>query len=112
MKEDMKDALQHFEDELLEKEPEAEEIELPDLSDLVEEGEPQLDGPAFDDPEHIYDPEQPMVYHNYSNDYGRDLEKEAQEAKDRKTVFRLQIAACALSVGIVGVLIYCLVAFF
>ncbi len=72
--------------------------------------------PAFDDPQTIHEPEEPLVYCNYSNDYGRDLQAFADDPEteapktDRFTV-GLMITACVLTLGIIGVLLYWLVAF-
>ena len=75
--------------------------------------------PAFDDPEKIYEPEEPMVYCNYSNDYGKDLKEFAENGgdmkkkkkKDDKVLIGLMITASVLCLGILGVLIYWLETF-
>lgn len=64
--------------------------------------------PAFDDPEEIREPEGGVQYNNFANDYGLE-EQEAQAAKskrDEKLLIGLMIAACVLSLGIIGVLIF------
>ena len=69
--------------------------------------------PAFEDPDKIHEPEK-LIYSNFANDYGKDLEDEEQEqqAHEDKLQIILMIAASALSLGIIGILIYWLVAFF
>ena len=54
-----------------------------------------------------------MVYRNFSNDYGKDQQEEAdvEQKKKDKTVIGLMIAACALCLGIMGILLYWLLAF-
>ena len=75
-----------------------------ELNELLQE-EPT---PAFDDPDRIHDPREPLVYHNYANDYGAQEQQAAAELrrKDDKTVIGLLITACALCLGIVGLLGY------
>ena len=75
--------------------------------------------PAFEDPEKIHEPEE-LVYSNFANDYGKDLQKEdetadeeqSKKAAEDKLQIILMIAASALSLGIIAILIYWLVAFF
>jgi len=80
----------------------------------------EQDGPAFDDPEKIHDPEEPMVYRNFSNDYGN--EPKDQEEKPRKSgkskkrhrdrvLAGLMVTASVLCLGILGILVYWLEAF-
>ena len=79
----------------------------------------EVSGPAFDDPDAIGEVDETMVFRNFSNDFGKDLtrygdeeEKSPEEKKrDDKIVIGLEIAACALCLGIIGMLIYWLVAF-
>ena len=80
---------------------------------LLREMLPEDATPAFEDPDKIHEPEQ-LIYSNYANDYGKDLEEEEQEqqAHEDKLQIILMIAASALSLGIIGILIYWLVAFF
>lgn len=80
---------------------------------LLREVLPEDATPAFEDPDKIHEPEE-LIYSNYANDYGKDLEDEAQEQKahEDKLQIILMIAASALSLGIIGILIYWLVAFF
>lgn len=71
--------------------------------------------PAFDDPDIIHEPDEPMVYRNFSNDYGQDLKEPDAPAKqaisrDDKITMGLMIAASGLCLGIISVLIYWLVA--
>ena len=102
MKKDTNDALERLQKELLAAEPE---------EDILEETM-ILSEPAFDDPDAIGDPEEPEIYRNFSNDYGKELEKEAEEAqmakkkKNDKLLIGLMINACALCLGIMGILIY------
>ena len=104
--EDTRRELERIERELLAEE----ERELPD----------DMDGPAFDDPEKIYDPKEPMVYCNYSNDYGKDLKNFAENGgeedmskknKKDKTIIGLMVTASVLCLGILGILIYWLEVF-
>ena len=82
----------------------------------------EVSGPAFDDPDALPETDETMVFRNFSNDFGADLtrygEEEEEEEKtpeekkrDDKIVIGLEIAACALCLGIIGILIYWLVAF-
>ncbi len=99
-------------------EPEKAEDEVDDavLDALLAE----VSGPAFDDPDALPETDETMVFRNFSNDFGKDLdnygeqeeEKSPEEKKrDDKVIIGLEIAACALCLGIIGVLIYWLVAF-
>jgi len=125
------------EKEELEQAPEVNEEEL--LEELLrEEEEPEQAPekeeppvPAFEDPERIADPGEPMVYCNFSNDYGKDLEEALKEEppkaaaskpsfrfvsvgktkKDEKIIIGLMLAVSVLCVGILGVLIYWLETF-
>ncbi len=68
--------------------------------------------PAFEDPDRIHEPEEPLVYCNYSNDYGRkETEENSKEKKEKadKVDMALMITASALCLGIIGVLAYWLV---
>lgn len=107
MKDDTREELERIEKELLAQEPEKEDILADDLIREV------LAEPAFEDMDEIKDPEGPMVYCNYSNDYGRDLEepdeepdKKAEISKSDKVDIGLMIASSALSLGIIIVMIY------
>jgi len=74
--------------------------------------------PAFEDPEKLRVPETDMVYHNFSNNYGKETEEgkkaayAAAKKKNEQIILGLMIAASVLCVGIIGVLIYWLEVFF
>ena len=117
MRDDTKRELEGLERELLAQE-EAEQTEddlLDDIKSML--GDDEAPEPAFDDPQTIHDPKEPLVYCNYSNDYGRDLQEFAdngdvpEEKKTDKVTLGLLITACCLTAGIIGVLIYWLVAY-
>ena len=117
MRDDTKRELERLERELLARE-EAEQTEddlLDDIKSML--GDDEAPEPAFDDPQTIHDPKEPLVYCNYSNDYGRDLQEFAdngevpEEKKTDKVTLGLLITACCLTAGIIGVLIYWLVAY-
>ena len=106
--ENTNEELERIEQGLLEEEPQ-------DLDKLMKEflEEPT---PAFDDPDKTEISDEPVVYCNYSNDYGKDLNQEAEEdaalrkkKKDDKTIITLLSIAAGLSLGIIGVLVYWLV---
>ena len=117
---DTQEELDRLEQELLKDQ----QIDPEFLSELLEDPE-ETPEPAFDDPDTIYDPEEPMVYCNYSNDYGGDAGAENQEkpapdgqavskekvTKDNHIIMGLMIAVSALCAGIIGVLIYWMVVF-
>ncbi len=108
MKDDTREELERIEKELL-----AEESELDGIleDDIIRE---VLAEPAFEDMDEIKDPEEPLVYCNYSNDYGRETEEpapEKQEAADDKVNIGLMIASSVLALGIIGVMIYWLAKF-
>ena len=93
------------------------EEESQDLDQLLKDflDEPM---PAFEDPDKTEISDEPVVYCNYSNDYGNEpqLSEEEEAAlkkkvKDDKTIIGLMITAAALSVGIIGVLVYWLIKF-
>ena len=108
--ENTNEELERIEKELLAEEPQ-------DLDKLMKEflEEPT---PAFDDPDKTEIPDEPVVYCNYSNDYGKDLQPEAEDEalkkkkKDDKIIITLLAVAAGLSVGIIGVLVYWLVKYF
>lgn len=114
--EDTRKELERIQNELLKDETVSLEELLQDeeLNALLQEPTE----PAFDDPEKIHDPRQPMVYQNYANQYGS-AEKKAQEEsrmarrkqKDDKIIVGLMITASALCLGIIGVLAYWLTVF-
>ena len=109
-----------MEKELLEDEPEAisDEELLRDIQQffldeeaLMGKGAGPAQEPAFDDPQTIHEPEQPLIYRNFSNNYGeKSLEEQKKEKSDRIDL-GLMIAASALALGIIGVLIYWLIAY-
>lgn len=131
--EDTRDELKRLEQELLAEEARSEEDWL--LEELIQEVKEEdasedifLDdallrevlaedaNPAFEDPNKIREPEA-LVYSNFANDYGKEQQEEAQEqqaakAAEDKLQITLMIAASALSLGIIAILIYWLVAFF
>ncbi len=71
--------------------------------------------PAFEDPDKPQFPDEPVVYCNYSNDYGNDGEdmkkKSKASAKEDKWQIALMGVACGLCAAIIGVMIYWLEAF-
>ena len=107
---DKKEALDRL-DQLLQAEEPEETEEEPCEEDFEEE---DLDEEDFEDDE----PEEaPIIYHNYSNDYGRriynsdvtdgDLEEfseEVYEPKKRRDILVLSAVAFALAAAIMGVL--------
>ena len=112
MRDDTKRELERLERELLAQEPEDDILNDAVIRELMRETEP-----AFEDPDIIHTPKEPMVYCNYSNDYGRDLKQFAEsggqepEKKEDKLLVGLMITASCLCLGIIGVLIYWLVAY-
>lgn len=122
MKDDRSEELERLEKELLaameghdEEQVEFETVdEEPDIlaDDLIRE---VLAEPAFEDTDRIHEPEEPLVYCNYSNDYGRELEEFAENGgktdkkKADKVDMALMITASALCLGIIGVMAYWLV---
>ncbi|MBQ8768553.1 MAG: hypothetical protein IJZ15_02745 [Oscillospiraceae bacterium] len=109
--ENKNEELERIERELLAEEPQ-------DLDKLMKEflEEPT---PAFEDPDKLEISDEPVVYCNYSNDYGKDMQAEADEEaalkkkkKDDKTIITLLAVAAGLSVGIIGILVYWLVKYF
>ncbi len=116
MKDDTRAELERIEKELLAQDPEMdfflEGMSIPEDKNLLSE----LSEPAFENMDEIKDPEEPLVYCNYSNDYGRDLETEEDGeqqtmSKDDKINVGLMIGASALALGIIAVMIYWLVKF-
>ena len=120
MNQDRQQELDRLEKELLEDEPEAitDEELLRDIQQFFldeeaansEEAAPAQE-PAFDDPQTIHEPEQPLVYRNFSNNYGEKTPEELKKEKSDRIDLGLMIAASALALGIIGVLIYWLIAF-
>ena len=125
---DTREELERLEQELLAEE----QIDLDDLirevkaeSDeddiflddaMLREVLPEDAAPAFEDPDKIREPEE-LIYTNFANDYGKEMQEEAEEemakkaAEDRLHII-LMITASVLSLGIIGILVYWLVAFF
>ena len=102
MKNDRNDALERLQKELLAAEPE---------EDILEEAM-TLSEPAFEDPDAIGDPKEPDIYRNFSNDYGRKVQAQKEPmSRGDKVDMGLMIAISALSLGIVGVLVYGLIKF-
>ena len=113
MGDDTKRELERLERELLAQE-EAEQTEADLLDDIKSMlGDDEAPEPAFDDPQTIHTPKEPMVYTNFANDYGRKAEQEAPveepekpHKKPEKLTLGLMITACMLTLGIIGVLLY------
>ena len=119
MKEDTQARLQRIEKELLELEQSQDTVVLPLPEEPLPETTPESDTllsedllqqalsqPAFDDMEHIHEPENPEVYFNYSNDYGKAI---TEKAKKDKVDIGLMIACCGLCLGIIAVMVYWLI---
>ena len=133
MNEDMKRVLEELEQDLLDEELLEEPPKVKDtpkdeddidaiLARILAEAEDSIDNydeaaPAFEDPDKPHISDEPVVYCNYSNDYGNDAADEDAEAeqeaakREDKWLIGLMGAASALCLGIIGVLIYWLVAF-
>ena len=114
--EDTQKELERLEQELLEEEKTdidkaVEEILLDE--DLLREVMSADAEPAFEDPDKIHEPAEPMVYCNYSNDYGKDQQEDTQQEQKKKdkTIIGLMITASALCLGIMGILLYWLLTF-
>ena len=112
MHDDTKRELEQMEENLLPPESQQSEEELlEDLKDIL--GEAPAVEPAFDDPQTIHTPKEPMVYSNFANDYGRKTEQDLPAGKPKKPqkkpeklTLGLMITACMLTLGIIGVLLY------
>jgi hypothetical protein len=111
MRDDTKQELERLERELLPPEDQqSEEDLLADLKGIL--GEETAVEPAFDDPQTIHTPKEPMVYTNFANGYGRKSAEETPEEapkkkrKPEKLTLGLLITACLLTLGIIGVLLY------
>ena len=102
--EDTRKELERIQQELLKEEKTIDTIlEDEELNALLEE----RSQPAFDDPEKIHDPEEPMVYQNFANDYGATrVKRKDNKTGDEKVILGLMITACALCLGIICVLGY------
>jgi len=120
VKDDTREELERIEKELLTESdmPAFTKDEPLDEDSALEAIVQEFSGPAFDDPMEIHEPEEPMVYCNYNNDYGNDTpgaapaEEETPKKEPDKVVIGLMIAVCCLSLGIIGVLAYWLNVFF
>ena len=79
-------------------------LEDEELNQLLRE-EPE---PAFDDPEKIHDPKEPLVYHNFATEQSAQEKSDAEliREKDERVVMALMIVASVLCLGIIGVLGY------
>ena len=111
MRDDTKRELERLERKLRQEEQmQSDEELLEDLKGIL--GEEPAAEPAFDDPQTIYMPKEPMVYTNFANDYGRKTVQETPEEepkkkrKPEKLTLGLLITACLLTLGIIGVLLY------
>jgi hypothetical protein len=110
MRDDTKRELERLERKLLQQEHQQTDDELlEDLKEIL--GEEPVVEPAFDDPQTIHTPKEPMVYTNFANDYGRVPAEEVPEEapkkrKPEKLTLGLLITACLLTLGIIGVLLY------
>ncbi len=89
MKEDTRDALKRFEEELL-------------AESLQEELE---SGPAFEDPDEIFDLQEDEIFQNFANDYGRIQENPPPKRVDGEMI-ALLVTVCVLCLAIIGVLVY------
>ena len=121
--EDRNEELERIERELLAEEPkDLDQLMKEFLEEPVAEEEdtiqiPQEPTPAFDDPDKTEISDDPVVYCNFSNDYGKDLRSDQEEAlrkkkKDDNAIITLLAIAAGLSVGIISVLVYWLVKYF
>lgn len=118
---DTNEELERLERELLAEEPidAADVLSLEEADVLLDELLAEDAVPAFDDPDKIHAPKEPMVYCNYSNDYGRDLQdfandsglEAARKKRQEAVVLALMITASCLCLGILGVLCYWMVTF-
>ncbi len=114
---DTQEELDRLEQELLEEEIQPEEENIDSDEALLTEVIAEFSGPAFDDPDTIREPEGGMVYSNYANDYGKELQNFAETGaveeskKNDKVIIGLMIAASVLCAGIIGILLYWLNAF-
>ena len=134
MTEDTKKILDEIERELLlSQEPMEEDELLADLPEVLfeEDKQQQVDaalerilaesdpeGIAFEDPDLVAIPNEPVNVCNYYNDYGREIPEETQEEepvakkkKDDTMLVILMAIASFLCLGIIGVLIYWVEAF-
>ncbi len=117
MKNDRDRELERLEKELL-----ADDDLLADLPETLLDDGREDTAPAFEDPDRIHEPQEPMVYCNFSNDYGRGkMPQEEKQTKKKKSAAakkqedKIQIILMAvisfLCLGIIGVMIYWLEVF-
>lgn len=135
MKDDTREELERIEKELLDAEPvedtmvihmpleetaaPAEELPEESLADLLNDTMVQdiLSQPGFEDAEQVRDAQEPEIFCNFSNGYGRDLKQteevdpESAKAKSDRIDIGLMIASSALCLGIIGAMIYWCVRF-
>ena len=135
MKDDTREELERIEKELLSAEPvedtmvihvPLEEVPSPEedgkevaLEDLLNDTMVQdiLSQPGFEDAEQVRDAQEPEIFCNFSNGYGRDLKQaeenapETEKAKSDRIDIGLMIASSALCLGIIGIMIYWCVRF-
>lgn len=135
MKDDTREELERIEKELLSAEPvedtmvihvPLEEVPSPEedgkeasLEDFLNDTMVQdiLSQPGFEDAEQVRDAQEPEIFCNFSNGYGRDLEQaeenapETEQAKSDRIDIGLMIASSALCLGIIGIMIYWCVRF-
>ena len=89
------------------------------LEDLLNDTMVQdiLSQPGFEDAEQVRDAQEPEIFCNFSNGYGRDLKQaeenapETEKAKSDRIDIGLMIASSALCLGIIGIMIYWCVRF-
>ena len=118
-KEDTQARLQRMEAELLELQQSQDTVVLPPVEETPKEISAESDTllsddliqqalsqPAFDDLEQIHEPENPEVYYNYSNDYGKAL---PENTKPDKVNLGLMIACCGLCLGLIAIMVYWLI---
>ncbi len=115
MKKDRDRELERLEKELL-----ADDDLLEDLPEALLKDGREEPAPAFEDPDWINEPQEPMVYCNFSNDYGRKTKntppqkemqtKKGKSAAAKKQGDKVQIILMAvisfLCLGMIGVVIY------
>ena len=113
---DTQEELDRLEQELIAEETQQpEDIDLDEelLTEVIEE----FSQPAFEDPDKIREPAEGVVYSNYANDYGEDLQRLADtgetepKKKNDKVIIGLMITASVLCLGIIAILLYWLNAF-
>ena len=96
MRDDTKRELERLERKLLQQEDQQTDDELlEDLKEIL--GEEPVVEPAFDDPQTIHTPKEPMVYTNFANDYGRVPAEEVPEAEEAGFFAEEEVPFAALS---------------